>query len=301
MDQKFTVQGEFVDERLDKFLVAKLGVVRNQIQHLIRDRFVTVNGKVASVHQWLHEGDMVVVSEKPKQSVAIPELIIVAETDDYIVVNKPVGVLVHPANNSPFPRLTDALLQHFPDIKNVGDPERPGIVHRLDRDVSGLLVVAKNQAMFDFLKNQFKEKQVTKFYTGLVEGAVEEDAGEIKFPISRSKTFKGRMAARPSGQEGKEAETHFEVIKRFPHLTLVELQPITGRMHQLRVHMKAFGHPLVGDTLYGRRIQGKSAEQPIDRIFLQATKLAFNDMTGERQLFTLPLDEKLSAFLKQLQ
>ena len=300
MDQSFTVQGEYIDERLDKFLVAQLGVVRNQVQHLIRDRFVTVNGKAASVHQWLHEGDVVVVSERPKVTVPIPKLTIVAETDNWMIVDKPVGVLVHPAINSPFPRLTDALLAYYPPIAEVGDPERPGIVHRLDRDVSGLLVVAKTVEMFEHLKTQFKEKQIDKRYTGLVEGAMEDDVGVVNFPISRSKTFKGRMAAHPSGDEGKAAETRFTVLERFPHLTLVELQPITGRMHQLRVHMKALGHPLVGDTLYGRRVQGKPIEQPLGRIFLQATSLSFTDIDGTPQKFTLPLCDELTQFLTDL-
>lgn len=300
MPQEFVVSGEFVDERLDKYLVAQLDEVRNQVQHMIRDRLVTVNDKAASVHQWLREGDRVVVLEKPKPEVAVPALDVVDETENYIVVNKPVGVLVHPALNSPFPRLTDALLQAYPNIIEVGDPERPGIVHRLDRDVSGLLVVAKNQTMFDNLKAQFKNKTVIKKYTALVEGVIEDEAGIINFPISRSKTFRGRMAARPLGQEGKDAETHFMVLERFPHMTLVELQPITGRMHQLRVHMKAFGHPLVGDTLYGRREQGKLIEQPIDRIFLQSTTLAFNDINGEHQSYTLPLDKKLQTFVGTL-
>jgi 23S rRNA-/tRNA-specific pseudouridylate synthase len=154
--------------------------------------------------------------------------------------------------------------------------------------------------MFDYLKEQFKNKTITKLYTGLVEGVLEDDAGVINFPISRSKTFRGRMAARPVGQEGKEAQTDFTVLERFPHMTLVELQPVTGRMHQLRVHMKAFGHPLVGDTLYGRREQGKSIEQPLDRIFLQSTTLAFNDTNGEQKLYTLPLDKKLLNFLNAL-
>lgn len=300
MEQTFTVQGEFVDERLDKFLVAQLDMVRNQVQHLIRDRFVTVNGKTASVHQWLHAGDVVIVSERPKLAIPVPALDIVDETDNWLVLNKPVGVLVHPALNSPFPRLTDALLEKYPAIISVGEVDRPGIVHRLDRDVSGLLVVAKTIAMYDWLKSQFKDKQVTKRYTGLVEGILEDDVGVVNFPISRSKTFKGRMAAHPTGDEGKSAETRFTVLERFPHLTLVELQPITGRMHQLRVHMKALGHPLVGDTLYGRRLQGKPVEQPLSRIFLQATHLEFNDLDGERRVFSLPLNFELATYLNTL-
>lgn len=300
MSNKYIVTEEFANERLDRYLVKITGQVRNQVQHLIKERYVTVNGKAPSVHQWLHIGDEIVVTEKPKAKVPMPELHVIAETEDYLVVNKPVGVLVHPAQNSPFPRLTDALVKQYPQISKVGDPERPGIVHRLDRDVSGLLVVARTQAMFDNLKAQFQNKLVQKTYTALVEGVVEDDAGVIDFPISRSKTFRGRMAARPSGNEGKSAETRFDVVERFPHMTLLSLKPITGRMHQLRVHMKAFGHPLVGDTLYGRRVQGKSIEQPIDRIFLESSKLSFLDMQEERREYELPLSKKLENFLKSL-
>lgn len=300
MENKFIVEGEYVDQRLDLFLVTHLKQVRNQVQRLIKERFVTVNGKSPSVHQWLREGDEIVVLERPKIEPPMPTLNIVAETPDYVVLNKQVGVLVHPALNSPFPRLTDALLVRYPDLATVGEADRPGIVHRLDRDVSGLLVVAKNKPMYDTLKKQFQERQVKKVYVGLVEGVMEDEAGVIDFPISRSKTFRGRMAARPTGEEGKAAETHYDVLERFSHMTLLKLQPVTGRMHQLRVHCKASGHPLVGDKLYGRREQGLPAAQPIERIFLQASTLSFVDLAGERQEFNLELEPELQEFLKTI-
>lgn len=295
------VPAEADGHRLDHFLVITLALPRNQIQRLIKDRFVTVNDKAPSVHQWLHVGDAVAVMERPTIAAPIPEIKVVKETADYIVVHKPVGVLTHPAPGSPFPVLTAALVERYPELSQVGDEaDRPGIVHRLDRDVSGLLVVARTPEMFTVLKEQFRARQVDKRYTGLVEGVMPEQVGTIAFPISRSKTFRGRMAAHPAGDEGRAAETRYSVITNYTHNTLLSLELITGRMHQIRVHLKALGHPLVGDTLYGPRTHGKPDQSALPRIFLQSTRLEFNDLQGERQTFEEPLDSELQDFLKTL-
>jgi len=283
--QKFEVPAEFRDKRLDIFLTAVLKLTRSQVQKMIRKGLVKVNDKTPSVHHWLKEGDEICVEERmmaPKISPQEPPLDIAAETNDYMVIIKPVGVITHPAAGSSALALTDVLVKHNPGMALVGEASRPGIVHRLDRDVGGLLVVAKK-------------------YTALVEGVVPQAEGVLDFVMARSKTYPGRMAARPKGQEGRVAETCYTVIKKFPHRTLLELELVTGRTHQIRAHLKAFRHPIVGDKLYGTR--KKNAKKPVSDLnhpFLQATTLGFFDLNGEWQEFTVPLESELQNFLNTL-
>ncbi|HLD86129.1 hypothetical protein A3H10_00635 [Candidatus Uhrbacteria bacterium RIFCSPLOWO2_12_FULL_46_10] len=302
--QKFEVPAEFRDKRLDIFLTAVLKLTRSQVQKMIRKGLVKVNDKTPSVHHWLKEGDEICVEERmmaPKISPQEPPLDIAAETNDYMVIIKPVGVITHPAAGSSALALTDVLVKHNPGMALVGEASRPGIVHRLDRDVGGLLVVAKTQKMYDELQRQFKERLVKKKYTALVEGVVPQAEGVLDFVMARSKTYPGRMAARPKGQEGRVAETCYTVIKKFPHRTLLELELVTGRTHQIRAHLKAFRHPIVGDKLYGTR--KKNAKKPVSDLnhpFLQATTLGFFDLNGEWQEFTVPLESELQNFLNTL-
>lgn len=303
-NQEFVVPAEFNDQRLDIFLTSVLRRTRSQVQKMIKNGLVTVNNQSPSVHHWLRTGDVVVAKEAKAfvaKSSSTPVLNIISETDDYIVLSKPAGVIVHPAIGSAAPSLTDALIKHIPAIVSVGETSRPGIVHRLDKDVSGLLVVAKTKKMYDELQKQFKERAVKKKYTALVEGVLPQVEGVIDFVMARSKTYPGRMAARPKGQEGRAAETRYTVLKKFSHHTLLELELITGRTHQLRAHLKAFRHPIVGDKLY--HTKKKNAEKPdndLDRPFLQATTLGFFDLNGEWQEFTIPLESKLQNYLDTL-
>lgn len=295
-DRKFVVTGEDADKRLDAFLTEHLHITRSQVQKLIKHGAVKINGEAPTVHHWLKEGEDVVVADQVVNvtPTAIPQLQVIEETPDYLVIYKPAGVLVHPAAGSRAPVLTAALVQQYPEIAGVGDPLRPGIVHRLDKDVSGLLVVARTTAMYDHLIQEFKAHRVQKIYTALVEGAVEKTDGVIDFVIARSRTHAGLMAARPKGQEGKPAETRYTVVRRWPHLTLLELELITGRTHQIRAHLKAFRHPLVGDKLYGSK---ESLGRGLARPFLQATKFSFFDRAGERHEYAVPLDKELLEFL----
>ncbi len=229
------------------------------------------------------------------------------ENNDFIIVDKPAGLLTHGNDHIKELTLADQLLKDYPDIAQVGeDPCRPGIMHRLDRHVSGLLVVAKTQTVFDYLKKQFQERTIEKIYIGLVYGKIEKDEDEINFPIQRS--AKGyKMAALPftekggKTERGKQAITNFEILKRFINYTLLEIKIKTGRTHQIRAHMAAYGHPIVGDDLYGtKKTREKNKKINLGRIFLMAAKLSFLDPDGKKQSFKIDLPDELKNFLKNI-
>ena len=231
-------------------------------------------------------------------------LSIVYEDNDVVVLNKQAGISVHPSINEPRGTLVNALIAKYPEIKNVGeDSLRPGIVHRLDKDTSGLLVIAKNQETFEFLKKQWQEGQVVKKYLALVWGHPKEK-GEIVSELARSlKDFRKRMVVKPEKQNDKEVKgklaiTEYKVLKRFLGHTLVEVSPKTGRTHQIRVHLKAIGHPVVCDKLYGP----KKLECPfgLTRQFLHASSLEFNLSSGARIKIEADLPEDLQNVLNML-
>lgn len=228
---------------------------------------------------------------------------IVEETPEWIVVNKPCGVLMHPDHDHPDGTLIDALVARTPEMATVGeDPTRPGIVSRLDKDVSGLVVIAKTPDAFDNLKHQFAEHSVTKEYIALVHEDIPagKDEGDLKFRIARSAS-KARMAGRPVGAEGGQAAwTHYEVEQRFVGAALLRLQIFSGRTHQIRAHLHAFGHPVIGDPLYTLKKTKRNVKNPA-RLYLQSVHLAFNDpTTNERKDFTLPLDPAFDEMIKTL-
>lgn len=236
-----------------------------------------------------------VVEDTSKQEP--PALEVLFENTDVLVVNKPAGILVHPTLASKEPTLMDAVLKYDRKIKGVGgDVHRSGIVHRLDREASGVMIIARNEKAHRYLKEQFKQRLTEKHYVVLVLGKVAEQHGTINFPIARSST-RSRMAARPLSQEGKEAITHYEVVKRFTTSTLLDVRIETGRTHQIRAHFFALGHPVAGDTLYVRR-----GVKPVKttRLFLHAKALAVTLPDGERQTFTAPLTEELEDVLSNL-
>ncbi len=231
-------------------------------------------------------------------------------------------MLVHPTQANEKGTLADWLVKKYPEIKNVGDSHspctpslaegenlRPGIVHRLDKDASGLLVVARNQQMFEHLKRQFQDRAVEKQYLVLVYGKIPSNEGIIDFEIDRGQ--EGKMVARPKldklkiknvgkEQPGREAITEFWVEKRFSRFTLVSVKIHTGRTHQIRVHFFAYGHPVVGDRLYFNKKLFKKSDKKIERLFLHAEKLCFNDLDGEKKCFESALPEDLQLFLKNL-
>lgn len=229
---------------------------------------------------------------------------LVAETNDYIVVNKPSGLLVHPADSSPDEKtLVDWLVKKYPATKKVGDEPavRPGIVHRLDREASGLLVIARTQKMFNALKAQFQDHTIEKEYLVLVHGKLLNNHGEITLPISRASRG-GRMAAHGKGMEdAHEAHTFYQVVQRFGAATLLRVKIKTGRTHQIRVHMYALQHPVVGDSLYPVKKTGKNKIgknfPPAPHLFLHATHLEFQDLGGEKISCDASLPPELETYL----
>jgi 23S rRNA pseudouridine1911/1915/1917 synthase len=311
--KKYVVDADSVNTRIDSWLALQLAIPRNQIKRLLETNDLLVNDRPATSHYMVKENDVVII--KPKKVVVndnedvqkenpkeiFSKIKIVAETDEYVVLNKPAGLLMHPASNLKVISLVDWLLEKYPKIRSVGeDPLRPGIMHRLDREVSGLVVIAKNQTTFDSLKQQFKDRLIKKEYTALVHGADLPEEGEINFLIERSSQGY-KMAAKPINQTGKTAITTFTVEKRFHNYTLLKVGIKTGRTHQIRVHFSAYTHPVVGDDLYtGQKLRALNKKLNLGRLFLAATKLSFLDQHDEFQTFSLKLPKELQTFLAQL-
>lgn len=226
---------------------------------------------------------------------------IIADEPEFLVIEKPAGLLVHPAPGKTERTLVDELLEQYPELKGIGDSaERPGLVHRLDRDVSGLMAVAKTQPMFLEFKRQFKNREVKKEYVALVHGVLtaNQEHDIIEKPIGRSHTGRGRMAAYSQTQrDSREAKTEYWVIKRLRHHTLLRVQIHTGRSHQIRVHLFALGYPVVGDKVYQQK---RIKPAKIERLFLHACKLGFKDLEKEHHEYESPMPEELNNFLNAL-
>lgn len=285
-------------ERLDLFLARQdLGLTRSQVQRLLQEGHALLNRLPARAGQRLKAGDRVWVHIPPAQPVEVQAEAIpvpVLYQDEYLlVVDKPAGLPVHPSPGHPSHTLVNALLALCPGLKGIGGELRPGIVHRLDKDTSGLMVVAKSHGVHLALSQAFKERWVKKGYLALVTGRVALDSGVIDAPIGRDPRHRKRMAVVPGGRE---ARTRFRVLRRLQAYTLVEVFPETGRTHQIRVHLASMGHPLVGDALYGRK-----AAHLVGRQFLHAHFLAFHHpVTGQWLEFTSALPEDLERALAAL-
>ncbi len=289
-------------ERLDKWLAQKLpDRSRTEVQRWIKEGLVRVNGRASKPGYKLEPGDIVEVDVPVAQAYegVAPEPIpldIIYEDQDLLVINKPAGMVVHPAPGHTSGTLVNAVLYHCPDLEGIGNVLRPGIVHRLDKDTSGLILVAKNDHAHRELQRQFKAREVEKSYLALVEGHLQPKIGRIEAPIGRDKKHRKRMAVI---RDGREAITEYRVIDYYDDFTLVEARPLTGRTHQIRVHFAFIGHPLAGDTVYGRR---KQRLKPwLKRHFLHAHRLRFRlPSTGEMVEFTAPLPPDLQAVLDHL-
>ena len=284
--------------RIDKVLSQELAdYSRSQIQQWLKDERVMVNGTTVKANYKVKAGDQVTIAvPEPTVLELTPENIpleIVYEDEDVAVVNKPQGMVVHPSAGHPNGTLVNALLFHMQNLSSINDVIRPGIVHRIDKDTSGLLMIAKNDFAHESLAKQLKGKTSLRKYVALVHGVIPHEKGVIDAPIGRSKTDRKMQAVI---EEGKPAVTHFQVLERFADFTLVELQLETGRTHQIRVHMKYIGYPLAGDPVYGpkKTLPGKGQ-------FLHAQVLGFeHPHTGEFLTFTAPLPEVFQKTLEKL-
>jgi 23S rRNA pseudouridine1911/1915/1917 synthase len=279
--QEFLVPAEAQGERVDVFLTRQMPEwSRSQIQRLIRSELVWVGGRpAAKAGETLERGTRVTVQAARQELHALPEavpLAIVYEDADLVVVDKPAGMVVHVGAGVKSGTLVNALLHHIRNLSSMGGDLRPGIVHRLDRMTSGLVIVAKNDFAHRQLSADFKARAVHKTYILLVHGRVAEESGEIRRPVGRDPVRRVRMKA--GGLGAREAATRYRVARRFSRFTLLEAEPLTGRTHQLRVHFSALGHPIVGDTLYGapgRLHLGAGECETLKRNFLHASALAF--------------------------
>ncbi|WP_035290122.1 RluA family pseudouridine synthase [Clostridium sp. KNHs214] len=295
----FRIEEEFDSVRIDVFLAEAMeGKSRSYIQKLIKSGNATVNRKIKKNNYKLKEMDIVELSiPEPIELNIKPENItldIIYEDSDVIVVNKPQGMVVHPAPGVYSGTLVNALLYHCKDLSGINGITRPGIVHRIDKDTSGVLVVAKNDNSHNCLAEQLKEHSMNREYIALTEGVLKEDEGKVDAPIGRHATERIKMAVI---QGGKEAVTHFNVENRYKNNTLIRCKLETGRTHQIRVHMAYIGHPLVGDPVYGYKKQKyKLAGQ-----MLHAHKLGFiHPTTGKYVEFSTPLPDYFQNLIEKL-
>lgn len=288
--------------RLDQFLVQSSGLSRSVVQRLIHQERVRIGDRPRKASYRVRAHDRLIVAFPPPEPWGIePEPIpldILYEDRDLLVVNKPPGLVVHPGAGRQGGTLVNALLHHCPGLTTIGGAERPGIVHRLDKETSGCLVVAKTGKAYQVLTQQFQARQVQKTYLAIVHGSVLTGPRRITLPIGRRARERKRMGVRT--QKGRETETIFRVLRSTPGCSLVEVIPTTGRTHQIRVHVAAIGHPVVGDKLYGGRRERRSRWK-VPRQLLHAWKLAFaHPRTGERVDNTARLPRDFQEFLDHM-
>jgi len=312
--KKIRVEEGVQKMRLDVFVAKQFpNYSRAHIQRAIKSGDILLNGKAVKSHVHIKPGDeieMKIVEDVPARADAenlkIPVLF---ENKEYIVINKPAGVQAHPSKGVTSGTVVNWLLYHCPAVRGVGDAIkdkkheniRPGIVHRLDKNTSGVMVIAKTQKAFRYFKKLFQGRLVEKMYIAVVHGIVSKDEGAVSFPIGRSRRTPTRQAvfsgnAVPSS--AREALTQYRVLKRYHDATLLEVAPKTGRMHQIRVHCAAIGHPVLGDTTYGSK-RKKSADEPV-RQLLHAKKLSFIDPNGDKKVFMAPIPRDIKQYIGSL-
>ena len=285
---ELTVPNEQAGWRLDRYLALALPQFsRSRLQALIRAGDVHLQGETARTRETVHAGDVVRLTEPPvreieAQAEEIP-LQILFEDDDLLVLNKPAGLVVHPGAGNQTHTLVNALLHHCANLSGIGGKQRPGIVHRLDKETSGCLVVAKNDAAHQHLSRQFAEREVKKIYLALVAGTLKRLRGTIDAAIGRHPVQRKKMAVHPT--KGRVARTDYRVLQAGGGVSLVECAIHSGRTHQIRVHLHHIGHPVIGDSLYGKKVAAP-------RQMLHAWKLGFtHPRTNERLFFEAPVPE----------
>jgi 23S rRNA pseudouridine1911/1915/1917 synthase len=299
---KFIIKIEQAGQRLDKFIAGQWPQYsRAYLQKQIKAGAVLVNGKIKKSSYILKENQEIEANILPPAQISLEpdptiELKILYEDKDIIVIDKPASLTVHPSETQKKGTLVNGLLAHYPPLKDVGDdPARPGIVHRLDKDTSGLMIVAKNNQTFEFLKNQFKNKEVEKKYLVLVLGRPKESSGKIETFLSRSQSDPTKQKI---DQTGRKAVTEYKTVKEFQDFTLIEAVPKTGRMHQIRVHLAWLGCPVAGDAKYGKK--GRLAFDQLNRQFLHAAYLKIKLPDGQKKEFNSSLPPDLDKALAGL-
>lgn len=312
MIHTFTVTPSEAKTRLDIFLLQRLpDLTRSRIKNLIEDGLVSLNDMPAKAGVKVKGGDEISITiPEPQPVKAEPEKIpldIIYEDKDIIVINKPPGLAVHPGAGRAKGTLVNALLYHCRDLSGIGGELRPGIVHRIDKDTSGVLVVAKNDKSHQFLAKQFKEHSIKRRYLAIVSGYVKKDEGTVDLPIGRHISERKKMSVRT--RKGRRAVTHYRVLKRFPFHTLLEVILETGRTHQIRVHLSAIHHPVIGDPVYGKgNIPSGLSQKAIaliknlKRQALHAETLGIiHPETKEYLEFTVPLPSDMEAVIAALE
>lgn len=305
------------DQRVDKFLssFAKASadnkeevffnenITRGEIIRQIKKGNILINGKKVKSSYILKENDKIEINFDKKSEKLIPnkniKFDVVYQDENIVVINKPVGISVHPVKLDENNTLASGLICQFPEIKKVGDnPEiRPGIVHRLDKDTSGIMIVARSQKAFIELKNKFKNREVEKKYLAIVYGKMDKKAGVIEKPLARSSNYKKQIVANKKTKNTiRPAVTEYEVIREFDGYSLVEISPKTGRTHQIRVHMTSIGHPVAGDKIY--KLKNSNKKILTNRQMLHAKKIKF-ELFGKKYFFETDLPDDFKAFLGQ--
>lgn len=289
--------------RLDTVMAERLNISRARAQKLIDAGLVKINGSVKAKSSIVRDGELIEAILPPMKNISTtPEpipLTIVFEDDYLVVLSKPPGMVVHPAPGHPSGTMVNALMAHTKGLSNVGGTDRPGIVHRLDKDTSGLIIAAKTDAAHQGLSDALKKRQVKKTYVALVKGGFKDDEGVIREPVGRHARDRKKMAT--VGIKGRDALTRWRVIERFKGYTLLEVMPETGRTHQIRVHLTHIGHPIVGDPVYGRD-PAEAAKLGLRRQFLHATGLAFiHPVTGREMSLSDDLTPDLRAALDAIE
>ncbi len=299
MEEKIRIEVENLEknERIDKYLSSKLddSFSRAKIQKLIDEELILVNDKIIKSSYKVSNGDVILITDKEEDMSVKPEKMdidIVYEDDDVMVINKKSGVVVHPAPGNYSGTLVNGLMYLSKDLSHVNGEFRPGIVHRIDKDTSGLLIVAKNDKAHRILAEELKEKKIKRKYIALVSGVINHDVGEIDAPIGRDPSDRKKMCV--TSTNSKDAITHFRVLERYKNASLIECELETGRTHQIRVHMKYINHPVINDPVYGKNNHGEFGQ------LLHAKEITFtHPTTKEVMTFSCEVPEEFNKILEE--
>lgn len=299
MEEKIRIEVENLEknERIDKYLSSKLddSFSRAKIQKLIDEELILVNDKIIKSSYKVSNGDVILITDKEEDMSVKPEKMdidIVYEDDDVMVINKKSGVVVHPAPGNYSGTLVNGLMYLSKDLSHVNGEFRPGIVHRIDKDTSGLLIVAKNDKAHRILAEELKEKKIKRKYIALVSGVINHDVGEIDAPIGRDPSDRKKMCV--TSTNSKDAITHFRVLERYKNASLIECELETGRTHQIRVHMKYIDHPVINDPVYGKSNHGEFGQ------LLHAKEITFtHPTTKEIMTFSCEVPEEFNKILEE--